>query len=90
MTTCEAFVSLTRDSDVFVLLLSCATLVRAKLCCSVKGTIQTIIWKLHFFLAIYSLRSSLHFKNTVMGFVMGDDSSQIYCLFNQQNNFQLR
>ena len=51
MRTCEASISQTRHSNVFVLLLSCATvpptplsiLVRASLLCSVKGVEHSVV-----------------------------------------------
>ena len=53
---CEASISQTRDSNVLVLLLSCAPgpptslsiLVRARLCCSLKGVVHTIVGNLQF------------------------------------------
>ena len=54
--TCEASISQTGDFIVFVLLLSCALgppsslsiLVRACLCCSLKGAVHTVIGNLQF------------------------------------------
>ena len=54
MTTCEA--SISRDSNVLVFLLSCASgpptslsiLVRARLCCSLKGVEHTVVGNLQF------------------------------------------
>ena len=56
MRTCEASISQTRDSNVLVLLLSCAPgpptslsiLVRAHLCCSLKGVVHTVVGNLQF------------------------------------------
>ena len=54
--TCEVSNSQTRDSNVLVLLLSCAPgpptslsiLVRARLCCSLKGVVHTVVGNLQF------------------------------------------
>ena len=55
MRTCEASISQTRDSNVLVLLLSCAPgpptfsiLVEARLCGSLKGVVHTVVGNIQF------------------------------------------
>ena len=63
------FLKLRRDPNVLVLLLSCTSgpptslsiLIRAHLCCSLKGVVHTVVGNL-LFLGNFSKWNSLHFS----------------------------